>query len=54
MKRCKDCKFWQRTTDCQSGYCRRNPPVYNINIQHGAWPSTGESDWCGEFKPKNK
>jgi len=46
---CKNCKYFGSWTF----RCRRNPPVYTKEKDHGGWPLVfSEDDWCGEFVKK--
>ena len=59
MRTCEECKFWDTAVkmagDDQdlTGLCRRHAPV-PITSRNGAgeWPFTEDSDWCGEYQPK--
>lgn len=55
---CGDCRFWRHSSSTPSaeyGECRRNAPQATLHFS-GAnrtyWPETADSDWCGEFQPK--
>lgn len=63
--KCEDCKFWAAFRTNERGACRRNAPsVLLAEIPLGehdaeerrmaSWPSTGNSDWCGEFVPRSR
>lgn len=62
--RCEDCVYWFGNPDSSWRYCRRNPPTvhYNQIWDNGkyvpetghSWPATYRTDWCGEFKPREK
>ncbi len=68
--KCKDCKYWDfqcpkdpPDTIDDGGWCRRNAPPASVthgdpnhanNSVAAVWPWTDETDWCGEFKPKEK
>jgi len=49
-KKCYNCVYWDMIGIAQhnlkKGLCRRYPPLY------GKFPTTYETDWCGEFKKR--
>lgn len=49
---CKDCRFWERGLGENTvlGRCRRSTPSSEVTFTN-RWPTTGESDWCGKWKP---
>lgn len=51
---CGTCRHFQQNEKDEFGYCRRYPPV--PNIEDGAtvtsWPVLHASDLCGEFSRK--
>lgn len=55
---CADCRFWDRYFDTAlTGRCRFNaPPIivgvdsHNAEVDGWAWPSTNETEWCGQFQ----
>lgn len=47
---CKTCRFFDFLDD-QNGkaaFCRKNPPALGSR----AWPTVLDTDWCGEYQPK--
>ena len=58
MRRCANCKFFQRESP-SAGECRRHAPVVRMAlVRCGLEPPTGEfprvppDGWCGEFVPR--
>lgn len=54
-KTCGECIFWDQQAHAgysgKRGLCRVRPPSFESpNREHGCWPHTHESDWCGAFK----
>lgn len=49
--RCDRCVYWQETTSCTEGDCRRYAPLMN-DVASGLWPKVDVDDWCGDFKQK--
>ena len=56
---CATCCFWRPDRQGEQGagwgQCRRMPPtmppIENDKLVHvGLWPSTKESEWCGEWR----
>lgn len=56
VETCVSCRFWERRIDgYKIGQCRKKAPNPSSQDNECAWwPTTGEVDWCGEFKPKQK
>ena len=57
-KKCKNCDFWDYTTD-QGGFCRRNAPIpVPMSEKSGpftlVWPSTSKDDWCADGRMNGK
>jgi hypothetical protein len=51
---CKDCRYWKDTYEYSQeryGQCRIEHPRV-IDSGDTEWPYTPESQWCGEFQPK--
>jgi len=54
MKECRKCKYFHKETKTgTTGACRRYPPQI-VPDSGDFWPMTHETDWCGEYEPKNK
>ena len=61
--KCQDCLYWQQSSkQREEGACRRNAPRAK-HVERDwpedalcliAWPRTKASDWCGEFKKRDK
>jgi hypothetical protein len=64
MNNCENCKYWQLWVEQKHpaaivGDCRKSAPQ-NFQIQKGQpvekfitkWPSTRNTDFCGDHKPK--
>lgn len=49
LSRCSSCKFWGPTVDGVFDVCRKSPPRGSESGMT-LWPSTGVSDWCGEYE----
>jgi hypothetical protein len=63
---CADCMFFDDSDMNESarargnyveGLCRRHAPTWVVDEDSGSrsrngWPTIGEADWCGEFKPR--
>jgi hypothetical protein len=58
---CDTCGFWDKVSvdsrEIGWGFCRRNAPVVicmtpNAQYPETYWPSSQQSDWCGEYRPK--
>ena len=53
-RRCETCRFWDSSTSLtfspESGLCRINPPVVQINRDTAAWPFVSYEDWCGKHE----
>ena len=57
---CYMCNWWEKLDekdkDCCEGYCLRNAPLpQNVDSSGDfspkvVWPTTGQTDRCGEFK----
>jgi len=52
-KTCDCCKFWDRLSEEESGWCRRYAPRPNDGTEVQLWPIVNPDDWCGEFNPIN-
>ena len=59
MESCEKCIFFDIGENCNSGYCRRNPPmpieteIHNVGTHFfGEWPLVPSEAWCGEWKSK--
>lgn len=54
---CGNCHFYDDDGDGSGeGVCMRYPPVVVHDAETMAetwWPDVDDTDWCGEFKPKN-
>lgn len=53
LERCDKCKFWEKVSGCEHGYCRRYPETVLFTDEHGVRyePNVTEgTEWCGEFK----
>ncbi|MCK5016946.1 MAG: hypothetical protein KAS32_07720 [Candidatus Peribacteraceae bacterium] len=61
---CVNCKYWDVSEVAHWGKCKRNAPKPLIcsadanskeweSYRYVKWPDTGETDRCGEFKPKS-
>lgn len=49
---CGSCKFYYAPDGNEvKGYCRRLPPVAQVNQQNGLFPKVYAVMWCGEYKP---
>jgi hypothetical protein len=58
---CRDCDYWERREDIGAGshgLCRREPPwrllIIGEDVKAGGsgWPTTVDTDWCGDFEMK--
>lgn len=56
---CQECNYWMEFANPSTGECRRRAPLPYIQESEGKmthkkirWPLTGESQVCGEFKPR--
>lgn len=54
---CRSCRWWKwmipKSDDV--GECRRHAPTPRNDGDHDAWwPTTGASDFCGEWHPDNR
>ncbi len=58
---CMDCRFWDGEGQAY-GRCRRLSPRMTDGVLindmgdksiHAMWPSTKDTDWCGEFEPSD-
>ena len=47
---CYNCEFH----DDPNGRCRRYPPQIYAEEGYEVWPRVADSDWCGEFKWKDR
>ena len=48
--KCETCRFWVR--EKRNGQCKRHAPKPENEIfliVHVQWPSTAQTDWCGEW-----
>lgn len=45
-KYCKNCRWWDQSTEDNYGHCRFNPPMA---ATLGGWSTSRESDWCSKF-----
>jgi len=64
VKNCKDCLHYsQDATGSPGGECRRKAPrlapegsVYSShdNAPYGYWPIVQASQWCGEFRARDR
>lgn len=63
-RRCENCVWWEpNETERDCGLCRRYPPQLSSRAdgRYENWklwgetlyPATLNSDWCGEFKPRD-
>ncbi len=61
--KCNDCLYWQQSSkEREHGACRRNAPRpkhverdWSEDALCGiAWPRAKASDWCGEFKKRDR
>ena len=44
---CDTCAFWaERSRD---GKCHAQPPLAQIGLHFGYWPTTRPGDWCGQW-----
>lgn len=53
---CKHCKYFLSNVSDEYGYCRRFPPTViatEDGQQEAVQPTVTDSEYCGEFKPKN-
>jgi hypothetical protein len=56
--KCKDCAYWNESTDKTTGFCRRHSPVI-LSLgddivdpeRDSFFPITYKNDWCGESAP---
>lgn len=56
MTLCSTCRFWQPITPQwpDLGSCvRRAPLPSKTPMQQAQWPTTHESNWCGEWEGRN-
>jgi hypothetical protein len=49
---CGSCDFWQaiELRNPSNGHCRAHPPVAVTTQPLAAWPVTGPTDWCGDYR----
>jgi len=59
MKKCENCKAWQRDPDdSTTGFCTKNPPQVFLMPQNGRvgfisiFPSTKPEGRCEQFDPQ--
>ena len=57
-RQCSRCMFWsevdmekecRQSAEAYYGQCRRNAPRGSTHQNHGHWPMTHHTDWCGEY-----
>lgn len=62
QKICQNCGFFEQSS-FYWGECHRNSPrlsdqiliaIHEETKDWGRWPYTDNSDWCGEFRPREK
>ena len=51
-KVCSNCKYWERTSELDSGDCHRYAPPQSEGGAFYDHPCTHEDDWCGEWAQK--
>ena len=56
---CENCRFWHSiaTEDDDRGECRRYAPRAGSSTPDDSyvrWAETFDSDWCGEFSPREE
>ena len=59
MKTCEVCKWWLKTMG-GNGHCQRHAPISRLLVTtdkhlvyYGLWPTTHESNSCGDFEAKD-
>ena len=54
--RCENCRFLSNWHDDVKGECRRYPPqvIWALDEEDSFFPKVFISEWCGEFKEKEK
>jgi len=54
---CRTCKFWEAAEDNEPlGKCHRYPPtpvILEPCNEHYLWPTTKESDFCGDWEMRS-
>ena len=65
-RKCENCNYWVLSEDFRTypeesehhdifaiGWCKRYPPTkYLAEFEHNIHIETEDSEWCGEFKPR--
>lgn len=54
MTTCSTCRYWETFNHNwpDIGRCVRKAPTPADEFQTGVWPTTHESNWCGEWEAR--
>lgn len=48
---CANCKWWAEHSLSGYGYCQRHAPVKLADNVSCHWPTTSQSQYCGDHEP---